>query len=59
MALDILVLYGSYRRGRLGIRLADYMIDGFQALGHKAELVDAQAVGLPMLDLRYGDYPAG
>jgi NAD(P)H-dependent FMN reductase len=59
MALDILVLYGSYRRGRLGIRLADYLIDGFQALGHKAELVDAQAVGLPMLDLRYGDYPAG
>ncbi|WP_313801090.1 NAD(P)H-dependent oxidoreductase [Sphingobium sp.] len=59
MALDILVLYGSYRRGRLGIRLADYLINGFQTLGHKAELIDAQAVGLPMLDLRYSDYPAG
>ena len=59
MALDILVLYGSYRRGRLGIRLADYMIHGFQALGHKAELIDAMAVGLPMLDMRYSDYPPG
>ena len=25
MALDILLLYGSYRQGRMGIRLADYM----------------------------------
>ncbi|KEQ54544.1 NADPH-dependent FMN reductase [Sphingobium chlorophenolicum] len=59
MALDILILYGSYRRGRLGIRLADYLIKGFQTLGHQAELIDAQAIGLPMLDLRYSDYPAG
>lgn len=59
MALDILVLYGSYRRGRLGIRLADYLIKGFQTLGHKAELIDAMAIGLPMLDLRYSDYPPG
>ena len=59
MALDILVLYGSYRRNRQGIRLADYLINGFQQLGHQAELVDAMAVGLPMLDLRYSDYPPG
>lgn len=59
MALDILVLYGSYRRGRLGIRLADYLVRGFEGLGHQAELVDARAVDLPMLDLRYSDYPAG
>ena len=59
MALDILVLYGSYRRGRLGIRLADYLIAGFEGLGHRAALVDAKAIDLPMLDLRYSDYPAG
>ena len=59
MALDILVLYGSYRRGRLGIRLADYLIRGFQNLGHKPALIDAKAIGLPMLDLRYSDYPPG
>ena len=59
MALDILVLYGSYRRGRMGIRLADYLIREFRQLGHEAELVDAMAVGLPMLDLRYSDYAPG
>jgi NAD(P)H-dependent FMN reductase len=59
MPLDILVLYGSYRQGRLGIRLADYMIDGLRALGHKAELVDARAIDLPMLDKRYSDYAPG
>jgi NAD(P)H-dependent FMN reductase len=59
MALDILILYGSYRRGRMGIRLAHYLIRELQKLGHKAELVDAMADNLPMLDLRYSDYPAG
>jgi NAD(P)H-dependent FMN reductase len=59
MALDILVLYGSYRRGRLGIRLADYLVRGFEELGHKAELIDAKAIDLPMLDLRYGDHAEG
>ncbi|MCP1469075.1 NAD(P)H-dependent FMN reductase [Sphingobium sp. OAS761] len=59
MALDILVLYGSYRSHRMGIRLADYLIGGFEALGHRAELVDAKAVDLPMLDLRHSDYPPG
>jgi NAD(P)H-dependent FMN reductase len=57
--LDILILYGSYRRNRMGIRLADYMVRNFAALGHMAELVDARAVGLPMLDLRHSDYPPG
>lgn len=59
MALDILVLYGSYRRGRIGIRLADYLVAGFRKLGHDAGLIDAKAVDLPMLDLRHGDYPPG
>jgi NAD(P)H-dependent FMN reductase len=56
MSLDILILYGSYRRGRMGIRLADYLVNGLKDLGHKAELVDAMAVNLPMLDQRYSDY---
>lgn len=59
MPLNILVLYGSYRRGRMGIRLADYLIDGFKRLGHKPELIDAMAINLPMLDQRYSDYPPG
>jgi NAD(P)H-dependent FMN reductase len=31
MPLKILVLYGSYRTDRRGIRLADYILDGLLA----------------------------
>ncbi|CAN5277127.1 NAD(P)H-dependent oxidoreductase [soil metagenome] len=57
--LSILVLYGSYRADRVGIRLADYLVAGLGQAGHKAELIDARAIGLPMLDKRYSDYAAG
>ena len=33
MSDGILVFYGSYRSDRMGIRLADYLIAGFQARG--------------------------
>ncbi|WP_315763705.1 NAD(P)H-dependent oxidoreductase [Sphingomonas sp. Y38-1Y] len=55
----LLVLYGSYRRDRMGIRLADYLVAGLAARGHDVELIDAKAVGLPMLDRMYKEYPAG
>lgn len=58
-SLSILVLYGSYREGRMGIRLADYLVAGLGGLGHRAELVDAKAVALPMLDKRFSDYAPG
>jgi NAD(P)H-dependent FMN reductase len=50
MADKILVLYGSYRSDRLGIRLADYIVAGLGARGMDAELIDAKAIHLPMLD---------
>lgn len=59
MSHRILVLYGSYRSDRKGIRLADYIMAGLSARGASAELVDAQAVGLPMLDRMYKEYPKG
>lgn len=59
MSLSILVFYGSYRENRAGIRLADYAVAQLGARGHAVELIDARAVGLPMLDKRYMDYPAG
>ena len=55
----ILVFYGSYRRDRQGIRLADYCVRQLQERGAEVELIDAQAVGLPMLDRMYKEYPAG
>ncbi|HEX7822929.1 MAG TPA: NAD(P)H-dependent oxidoreductase [Sphingobium sp.] len=57
--LDLLILYGSYRRDRLGIRLADYLVRSLAARGHRTELVDAQAVNLPMLDRMHKEYAEG
>jgi NAD(P)H-dependent FMN reductase len=59
MADRILVFYGSYRSDRQGIRLADYLVRSFRDRGDDAELIDARAVGLPMLDRMYKEYPAG
>jgi NAD(P)H-dependent FMN reductase len=55
----ILVFYGSYRSDRLGIRLAQFVVDGLRARGEDVELIDAKAVGLPMLDRMYKEYPKG
>src|SRR4051794_27493361 len=59
MAHSILVFYGSYRSDRAGIRLARYLVDGLAVRGAAPELIDAQAVGLPMLDRMYKEYPKG
>ena len=59
MADRILVLYGSYRSDRMGIRLADFIVGGLKARGADAELIDAKAIGLPMLDRMYKEYPKG
>lgn len=55
----ILVFYGSYRADRLGIRLADYLVAQLSARGDRAELIDAKAVGLPMLDRMFKEYADG
>lgn len=59
MSRNILVFYGSYRRNRLGIKLARWITDALAARGDTAELIDAMAVGLPILDRRFSDYPQG
>jgi NAD(P)H-dependent FMN reductase len=59
MSHRILVLYGSYRSGRMGIRLAQFVVEGLRGRGNDVELIDARAVGLPMLDRMYKEYPSG
>ena len=59
MADKVLVFYGSYRADRMGIRLADYVVAGLKAKGSDAELIDAKAVDLPMLDRMYKEYAKG
>ena len=59
MSDHILVFYGSYRSDRAGIRLAEYVTRRLAARGAEAELIDAQRVGLPMLDRMYKEHPPG
>ena len=59
MSHKILVFYGSYRSDRKGIRLADFAVRKLRDRGEDAELIDAQAIGLPMLDRMYKEYPKG
>jgi NAD(P)H-dependent FMN reductase len=57
MADRILVFYGSYRFNRMGIRLADFLVAGLRERGSDTELIDAKAVGLPILERMYKEYP--
>ncbi len=59
MGNRVLVFYGSYRSDRMGIRLAHFVVAGLSARGESVELIDAKAVGLPMLDRMYKEYPVG
>jgi NAD(P)H-dependent FMN reductase len=59
MADRILVIYGSYRSDRMGIRLANFIVSGLTKRGADVELIDAKAIGLPMLDRMYKEYERG
>src|SRR5580765_8138942 len=59
MGHRILVFYGSYRSDRMGIRLAQFVVEGLRGRGDDVELIDAKAVGLPMLDRMYKEHPKG
>ena len=61
--MKIPVIVGSMRSDRMGIRVAHYAIAELKRRGHQPELVDARALGLPILDRMYkelkklGDVP--
>ena len=59
MSSYIPVFYGSYRSDRMGIRLATYIVEELAKRGENPELIDAKAVGLPILDRMYKEYPKG
>lgn len=59
MSNRILVLYGSYRSDRLGIRLAQFVVERFRVRGDDVELIDAREVNLPMLDRMYKEHKKG
>ena len=59
MSDQILVLYGSYRSDRMGIRLANFIVSRLRSRGADVELIDARAFGLPMLDRMYKEFEPG
>jgi NAD(P)H-dependent FMN reductase len=59
MSNRILIFYGSYRSNRMGIRLAEFVVEQLRRRGHAVELIDAKAINLPMLDRMYKEYPLG
>ena len=59
MPLNIVLLYGSVRRERQGIRAARFVDVRLKARGHAVTLVDALEVQLSLLDRMYKDYPKG
>ena len=59
MCLNIVVLLGSVRSDRKGLRVARYVERQFNERGHCVTLVDPQALQLPLLDRMYKEYPKG
>jgi NAD(P)H-dependent FMN reductase len=59
MADNVLVFYGSYRTQRVGIRMANFVVSELRGRGADAELIDAKAVGLPIIDRMYKEFAPG
>src|SRR5271156_2849253 len=59
MALNILVILGSVRSDRIGIRPARYLCQACTSRGHETTLVDPLEYHLPLLDRTYKEHPAG
>lgn len=58
-ALKLVVIYGSVRTDRRGIRAARFITKGFADRGHDVTFVDALEYNLPLLDRMYKEYAAG
>lgn len=54
--LELLVVYGSVRTDRRGIRAARFILQTCLGRGHKATLVDPAEERLPLLDRMYKEY---
>jgi NAD(P)H-dependent FMN reductase len=57
--LDFLVIYGSVRSQRQGIKAARFILAECLARGHRATLVDPLETQLPLLDRMYKEFEPG
>ncbi len=56
MRLNIVVVYGSVRSARQGIKAARFLVCQCRARGHEVVLVDPLEYPLPLLDRMYKEY---
>jgi NAD(P)H-dependent FMN reductase len=59
MPLQILVIYGSVRTDRQGIKAARYIVSRCRERGHEVDLIDPREDPLPLLDRMYKEYEKG
>jgi NAD(P)H-dependent FMN reductase len=59
MALNLVLIYGSVRSDRKGIRAARFVERGLTTRGHAVTFVDPLETRLPLLDRMYKEYPKG
>lgn len=59
MSLRLVVIYGSVRSERQGIRAARFIVNECRTRGHEAHLIDPLEYRLPLLDKMYKEYPKG
>lgn len=59
MSLRLVVVYGSVRSERQGIRAARFIVDETRKRGHEVTLIDPLEYRLPLLDKMYKEYPKG
>lgn len=59
MNLKTVVLYGSVRTERKGIRVARFVVDQLRERGHEVTLVDPLENPLPVLDRMYKEFDEG
>jgi len=58
-ALDLLVIYGSVRPHRQGIKAARFVVQSSRSRGHQATLIDPLEDQLPLLEKMYKEYEKG
>lgn len=59
MPLNIVVIFGSVRSDRRGIRAVRYVERQLSARGHEVTTIDPVEYRLPLLDRMYKEYPKG
>ena len=59
MALKIVVIFGSVRIGRQGIKAARFIVNALKERKHSVILVDPLEYGLPLMNKKYSRYEKG